>query len=43
MTTGLHGVHVIIGTLALVVAFGRLINYHYTKKHHLGLEAAILY
>jgi cytochrome c oxidase subunit 3 len=43
MTTGLHGVHVIIGTLALVVAFIRSINYHYTRKHHLGLEGAILY
>jgi cytochrome c oxidase subunit 3 len=43
MTTGLHGVHVIIGTLALTVAFIRLANYHYTKKHHLGLESAILY
>lgn len=43
MTTGLHGVHVIIGTLALAVGLNRSINYHYTKKHHLGLEGAILY
>lgn len=43
MTTGLHGVHVIIGTLALVVGLNRSINYHFTKKHHLGLEGAILY
>lgn len=43
MTTGLHGVHVIVGTLALGVAFARAVNYHFTKKHHLGLEAAILY
>lgn len=43
MTTGLHGVHVIIGTAFLLVGFIRLINYHYTKKHHLGFESAILY
>lgn len=42
-TTGLHGIHVIIGTLFLTVCFFRLLNYHYTTNHHLGLEAAILY
>lgn len=43
MTTGLHGFHVLVGTLFLLVCFIRLINYHFTKDHHLGFESAILY
>jgi cytochrome c oxidase subunit 3 len=42
-STGLHGLHVIVGTLFLVVALGRMINYHLTDSHHLGYEAGILY
>jgi cytochrome c oxidase subunit 3 len=42
-STGLHGLHVIVGTLFIYVAFMRLINYHFTSKHHVGLESAILY
>lgn len=42
-STGLHGLHVIIGTLFLIVCLIRLINYHYTSTHHLGYESAILY
>ncbi len=42
-STGLHGAHVIIGTLFLIVCLIRLINYHYTSTHHLGYESAILY
>jgi cytochrome c oxidase subunit 3 len=41
MTTGLHGSHVFIGTLFIVVSLIRLIKHHFTKKHHVGLEAAI--
>jgi cytochrome c oxidase subunit 3 len=41
MTTGLHGFHVIIGTLFLIVCFFRIIAHHFTKKHHIGFEAAI--
>ena len=43
MTTGLHGVHVLVGSIFLAVALVRMINYHFTRRHHLGLEAAILY
>lgn len=43
MTTGLHGFHVFIGTLFLLVCFFRLLAHHFTKKHHVGLEAAIWY
>lgn len=41
--TGFHGLHVIIGTIFLAVGFWRLLAYHFTENHHLGLEAGILY
>nr|YP_004222747.1 cytochrome c oxidase subunit 3 [Glaucocystis nostochinearum]ADW83119.1 cytochrome c oxidase subunit 3 [Glaucocystis nostochinearum] len=43
MTTGLHGLHVLIGTIFLTVCLIRLWNYHFTKKSHLGFEAAVWY
>ena len=42
-TTGLHGMHVIVGTIFILVAFIRIVNYHLTDSHHLNYEAAILY
>ena len=41
--TGFHGLHVIIGTIFIAVGFWRLLAYHLTENHHLGLEAGILY
>lgn len=41
--TGFHGLHVIIGTIFLSVGFWRVLAYHLTENHHLGLEAGILY
>jgi len=41
--TGFHGLHVIIGTLFIGVGFWRVLAYHSTDNHHLGLESAILY
>jgi len=41
--TGLHGVHVIIGTLFIFVAFERFLIGHYTRQHHFGFEASIWY
>jgi heme/copper-type cytochrome/quinol oxidase subunit 3 len=40
MLTGLHGCHVIIGTIFLFVCLLRLMNSHFTNKHHLGFEFA---
>ena len=42
-STGLHGMHVIVGTIFILVGFIRIINYHLTDSHHLGYGAAILY
>lgn len=41
--TGLHGLHVIVGTIFLLVGFFRLVSHHFTTKKHVGLEAAIWY
>jgi len=42
-TTGLHGAHVLIGTIFIFVQYARVANYHMTNTHHLGLELSILY
>ena len=43
MTTGLHGVHVFIGTCFLTVCLIRLFYNHFTREHHFGFEAAAWY
>jgi heme/copper-type cytochrome/quinol oxidase subunit 3 len=43
LLTGFHGLHVMIGTIFLTCCLYRQIEYHFTRQHHLGLEAAILY
>lgn len=42
-TTGLHGLHVIIGSIFLFVCFIRLLKHHFTKKIHVGFECASWY
>jgi cytochrome c oxidase subunit 3 len=42
-STGLHGLHVLVGSAFLGVQFIRLLNHHHTKSHHVGLEGAIAY
>jgi len=42
-STGLHGMHVLVGTIFILVGFFRILSYHLTDSHHLGFEAAILY
>ena len=41
--TGFHGLHVMIGTAFIAVSLSRLLAYHFTDNHHLGLESSILY
>ena len=43
MATGFHGFHVLVGSIFLVVCLIRKINYHFTKQHHFGFEAAAWY
>ena len=43
LSTGFHGIHVIVGTVFLLIGLIRLLNYHFTENHHLGLETSILY
>jgi len=41
--TGFHGLHVMIGTAFISVGLWRVLSYHSTDNHHLGLESSILY
>nr|QKK69303.1 cytochrome c oxidase subunit III [Anterhynchium abdominale] len=43
LTTGFHGLHVIIGTMFLIICSIRMISNHFSFKHHFGFEAAIWY
>jgi len=43
LTTGLHGFHVIIGTLFIAVCFLRYLRFHFTTEHHLGFEFSVWY
>nr|ARH54265.1 cytochrome c oxidase subunit 3 [Curculionidae sp. 1 AH-2016] len=43
MTTGLHGLHVIIGSTFLFVCLIRMYFNHFSCSHHFGFEAAAWY
>nr|ARH54733.1 cytochrome c oxidase subunit 3 [Trigonopterus sp. 2 AH-2016] len=43
MTTGLHGLHVIIGSLFLFICLIRMYFNHFSSTHHFGFEAAAWY
>nr|YP_009045702.1 cytochrome c oxidase subunit III [Ideopsis similis]AIC83183.1 cytochrome c oxidase subunit III [Ideopsis similis] len=43
MATGFHGLHVIIGTIFLIICLIRHINNHFSMNHHFGFEAASWY
>lgn len=43
MATGFHGFHVFIGTCIRTVCLLRVINNHFTRKHHFGFEAGAQY
>ena len=43
MATGFHGMHVLIGTIFLLVCLIRVTKGHFTRKNHVGFEAAAWY
>lgn len=43
VATGFHGLHVLIGTTFLFVCLLRHLNYHFSRNHHFGFEAAAWY
>nr|AXS66605.1 cytochrome c oxidase subunit 3 [Tenebrionoidea sp. 22 KM-2017] len=43
MATGFHGIHVIIGSMFLLVCLIRLHKNHFSQIHHFGFEAAAWY
>lgn len=43
LTTGFHGIHVLIGTTFLLICLIRHTNNHFSKNHHFGFEAAAWY
>ena len=43
IATGFHGLHVIVGTLFLIVTMIRLLNCELRITHHFGFEAAAWY
>jgi cytochrome c oxidase subunit III len=43
MTTGFHGFHVFVGSVALLVALIRIVRNEFTRTQFIGLEAGIWY
>ena len=43
MATGIHGFHVLVGTIFLAVCLGRMYKGHFKPDHHFGFEAAAWY
>nr|QBG38551.1 cytochrome c oxidase subunit III [Acropyga arnoldi] len=43
VATGFHGIHVIIGTMFLLICLWRMKLLHFSKMHHFGFEAAAWY
>ena len=41
--TGFHGIHVIIGTIFILISIIRIIKLHISSWHHVGFEAAAWY
>lgn len=41
--TGFHGIHVIIGTILLIISFIRILNNHFLTNHHVGFSSSSIY
>jgi len=40
MLTGFHGFHVLVGSIILIICLIRQVNYHFTRRQHVGFECA---
>nr|UFK32272.1 cytochrome c oxidase subunit III [Eurhadina fusca] len=43
LATGFHGIHVIIGTMFILISTIRMKKLHFSEKHHVGFEASAWY
>lgn len=43
ISTGFHGIHVIIGTIFIIVSIIRTKKLHFSSKHHIGFESSAWY
>ncbi|YP_214931.1 cytochrome c oxidase subunit III (mitochondrion) [Homalodisca vitripennis] len=43
MSTGFHGIHVIIGTIFIIVSLLRMLKLHFSSTRHVGFEASAWY
>nr|ATG83193.1 cytochrome c oxidase subunit III [Olidiana sp. 15062716] len=43
LITGFHGIHVIIGTMFIMVMTNRMMKLHFSSYHHIGFESAAWY
>nr|YP_010540351.1 cytochrome c oxidase subunit III [Singapora shinshana]UYF20493.1 cytochrome c oxidase subunit III [Singapora shinshana] len=43
MATGFHGLHVIIGTIFILISTIRMMKLHFSDNHHVGFEASAWY
>nr|YP_010278721.1 cytochrome c oxidase subunit III [Changbaninus pleiospicules]UKE80318.1 cytochrome c oxidase subunit III [Changbaninus pleiospicules] len=43
MATGFHGLHVMIGTIFILISTLRILKLHMSKNHHVGFEASAWY
>lgn len=43
LLTGFHGLHVTLGTIILIVLFGRVVKGHFTPKDHFAFQAGSWY
>ena len=41
MITGLHGFHVVIGIIMILISFARVLEFHFTADSFLGLEFSV--
>lgn len=43
LATGFHGLHVLVGSLFILLMFFRHLNGHFSSRHHFGFEARAWY